>query len=110
MELTGVLSSPEVVARVEHAGAAKTECLPEVHGRVRLERRRGHGWARTAILEILIGSAAPMTPSDVHAQLKVRYPGTPVARATVKSGSGEELVRPSSRIEHYGRGTYRAVA
>lgn len=110
MELTGVLSNPEVVARVERAGAAKTECLPEVHGRVRLERRRRHGWARTAILEILIGSAVPMTPSDVHAQLKVRYPGTPVPYATVKSGLAEEVVRPSSRIERDGRGMYRAVA
>jgi hypothetical protein len=40
-----------------------------------------------------------MTPSDVHAQLKVRYPGTPVPYATVKSGLAEEVVRPSSRIE-----------
>ena len=51
-----------------------------------------------------------MTPSDVHAQLKVRYPGTPVPYATVKSGLAEEVVRPSSRIERDGRGMYRAVA
>jgi hypothetical protein len=110
VELTGVPSNLEVVAPVERAGAAKTECLPEVHRRVRLERRRRHGWARTAILEILIGSAVPMTGSDVHAQLKARYPGTPVPYATVKSGLAEEVVRPSSRIERDGRDVYRAVA
>jgi Fe2+ or Zn2+ uptake regulation protein len=49
---------------------------------------RRHGWARTALLEILIGSAVPMTASDVHAQLKVRYPGPLVPYATVKSGLG----------------------
>ncbi len=62
------------------------------------------------VLEILIGSAAPMTPGDAHAQLKVRYPGTPVPYATVKSGLAEEVVRPSSRIQRDGRGMYRAVA
>ena len=51
-----------------------------------------------------------MTASDVHAQLKVRYPETPVPYATVYSGLAEEVVRPSSRIERDGRGMYRAVA
>jgi hypothetical protein len=49
-----------------------------------------------------------MTPSDVHAQLKVRYPGAPVPYATVKSGLAEEVVIPSSRIERDGRGMYRS--
>jgi hypothetical protein len=110
MELTGVLSNPEVVARLECAGAAKAKCLPEVHRRVPLECRRRHGWARPAILKILIGSAVPMTPTDVHAQLKVRYPATLVPYGTVKSALSEEAGRPNSCVERDGRGVYRTVS
>lgn len=65
VQLTGVLSNPEAVKRLERAGAAKAKCLPEVQGRVPSEPRRRHGWTRPAILKIVIGSTMPMTPTDV---------------------------------------------
>jgi hypothetical protein len=108
--LAGVLSNQDVARRLARATGIVDKRSAEPSVRPQSTVRPRIGRARQAILGVLAEASAPMTPTQVHAALRVDDASYPVPYATVKSALSIEANKPSRLMERCPDGGYRMMS
>lgn len=110
MELSGLLSNPDITDRLDRAADVMAKRTPEVVRRESLPTIAVRpGWARRGIMDILARASAPMTPTEVHEAMVMEHPTRGVSYATVKSALSDEAGKPQPQVLRGAEGGYRLV-